>query len=48
MLIGELKNDSGVIESGENIKIGYISQERWFNRPNKKVIDEFLKNNKDI
>jgi len=42
MLTGELNVDSGIIERGENLKIGYISQERWLNRSNKKVIDEFL------
>jgi ATPase subunit of ABC transporter with duplicated ATPase domains len=42
MLVGDLKADSGIIEKGENVKIGYISQERWLNRSNKKVIEEFL------
>lgn len=42
MLMGELVPDSGVLEKGENVRIGYISQERWQNRPDKKVIDEFL------
>jgi ATPase subunit of ABC transporter with duplicated ATPase domains len=46
MLVGELKPDSGIIEKGENLKIGYISQERWLNRPNKKVIEEFLETTK--
>ena len=38
----EIKADSGTVEKGENIKIGYISQERWLNRSDKKVINEFL------
>lgn len=46
MIIGELKVDSGIIEKGVNVRIGYISQERWFNRSNKKVIEEFLEKTK--
>ena len=42
ILLGELKADSGILEKGENVKIGYISQERWFVRSNKKVLEEFL------
>ena len=46
MLVQELKADSGIIEYGKNVSIGYISQERWLNRPNKKVIEEFLETTK--
>jgi len=42
MLVGELKNDSGIIEKGENVNVGYIPQERWLDRPKRKVIEEFL------
>ena len=42
MLLGELKADKGILEKGENVKIGYISQERWFVRSDKKVLEEFL------
>ncbi|MCX6716656.1 MAG: ABC-F family ATP-binding cassette domain-containing protein [Candidatus Taylorbacteria bacterium] len=42
MLLGEILPTKGVIERGENVKIGYISQERWFNRTDKRVIREFL------
>jgi ATP-binding cassette subfamily F protein 3 len=42
MIIGEIKADSGIIEKGDNVVIGYISQERWTDRSDKKVIDEFL------
>ncbi|MFA6430324.1 MAG: ABC-F family ATP-binding cassette domain-containing protein [Candidatus Paceibacterota bacterium] len=46
ILVGELQTDSGIIEKGENIKVGYISQERWLTRPNKTVIEEFLETTK--
>ncbi|MDR3558534.1 MAG: ABC-F family ATP-binding cassette domain-containing protein [Candidatus Pacebacteria bacterium] len=46
MLMGEIEADSGSIEKGENVRIGYISQERWLNRPDKIVIDEFLETTK--
>jgi ATPase subunit of ABC transporter with duplicated ATPase domains len=46
MLTGELTIDAGTLEKGENVTIGYISQERWFNRPDTKVIDEFLERTK--
>ncbi len=42
MIVGEIEYDSGLIEKGENVKIGYISQERWFNRTSKTVLEEFL------
>ncbi len=42
MLLGELKPDSGILEKGENVRIGYLSQERWLNRPDSLVIEEFL------
>ncbi len=42
MLMGEFVPDAGILEKGGNVTIGYVSQERWFNRPNKKVIEEFL------
>ncbi len=48
MLVGDLNVDSGVIERGENLKIGYISQEKWLNRPDKNVIEEFLDTTKMI
>ena len=46
MLLREVKPDSGVVEKGENVTIGYISQERWQNRSGSKVIDEFLEETK--
>jgi ATPase subunit of ABC transporter with duplicated ATPase domains len=46
MLVGDLKADSGIIEKGENVVVGYISQERWLNRSDKKVIEEFLETTK--
>ncbi len=42
MMVGELMADSGMIEKGNNVVVGYISQEKWLNRPNKKVITDFL------
>lgn len=44
MLLGELRPDSGTLEKGDNVKIGYISQERWHDQQKQKikVIDEFL------
>ncbi|MFA6601635.1 MAG: ABC-F family ATP-binding cassette domain-containing protein [Candidatus Paceibacterota bacterium] len=42
MLLGEMKTDAGFLEKGQNVRIGYISQERWLNRSSKKVIDDFL------
>jgi pleuromutilin/lincosamide/streptogramin A transport system ATP-binding/permease protein len=42
MITGETEADSGIIEKGENVIVGYISQERWLNRSDKIVIDEFL------
>jgi len=42
ILIGELKADSGIVEKGENVKIGYLSQERWQDRIDRQVIEEFL------
>ena len=36
ILLGELKADKGILEKGENVKIGYISQERWFVRSEQK------------
>ncbi|MEI6296424.1 MAG: ABC-F family ATP-binding cassette domain-containing protein [bacterium] len=42
MLIGEISADSGAIEKGENLKIGYISQEKWSYKSRKTVIEEFI------
>jgi len=42
MLVGELTVDKGIIEKGDNVKIGYLSQERWVNKTDKKVIEEFM------
>lgn len=42
ILLGEIAADSGLVERGENVKIGYISQERWANKTDKTVIDEFV------
>lgn len=30
MLMGEIKPDGGTIEWGENVRIGYVPQQRWF------------------
>jgi len=42
ILLGEMKPDQGLLERGENVIIGYISQERWLNRSRSKVMDHFL------
>jgi pleuromutilin/lincosamide/streptogramin A transport system ATP-binding/permease protein len=42
MLIGEFLPDSGIIERGKDVVIGYIPQERWLPDSGKKVLDEFL------
>ena len=42
MVVGELKVDSGIVKRGENVVVGYIPQEKWLDRPNNKVISEFL------
>jgi ATP-binding cassette, subfamily F, member 3 len=50
MMIGEIQYDKGEIQKGENVRLGYISQERWTNKynkkSNKKVIEQFLEETK--
>lgn len=42
MLLGELQPDSGTVERGENVVVGYVPQERWVASTHKTVIEEFL------
>jgi len=42
ILLNELQIDSGILEKGKSINIGYISQERWMSTSEKTVLDEFL------
>lgn len=42
ILSGELKQDAGTLERGENVKIGYISQQRWSASSHKTVLEEFI------
>jgi len=42
ILLGEIIPDSGICKRGANVNIGYVSQERWQDKTERTVIEDFL------